>query len=34
MCRIIKHFLKKYHYRPEGAANALETEIKQCEQWT
>ena len=34
MCRMIKHLLKKYHYPPEEAANALETVIKQCEQWT
>ena len=26
--------LKKYHYPPEEAANALETVILQCEQWT
>nr|WP_234396446.1 type I restriction enzyme endonuclease domain-containing protein [Prevotella dentasini] len=31
---MIKHLLKKYHYPPEEAANALETVIKQCEQWT
>lgn len=34
MRRMIKHLLKKYHYPPEEAANALETVIKQCEQWT
>ena len=34
MRRIIKHLLKKYHYPPEEAANALEIVIKQCEQWT
>ncbi len=33
MRRMIKHLLKKYHYPPEEAANALETVIKQCEQW-
>ena len=31
---MIKHLLKNYHYPPEEAANALETVIKQCEQWT
>ena len=34
MRRRIKHLLKKYRYPPEEAANALETVIKQCEQWT
>lgn len=34
MRRMIKHLLKKYHYPPEEAANALETVIRQCEQWT
>ena len=34
MLRMIKHLLKKYHYPPEEAVNALETVIKQCEQWT
>lgn len=34
MRRMIKHLLKKYHYPPEEVANALETVIKQCEQWT
>ena len=34
MRRMIKHLLKKYHHPPEEAANALETVIKQCEQWT
>ena len=33
MRRMIKQ-LKKYHYPPEEAANALETVIKQCELWT
>ncbi|GEM_PF-5305443 len=32
MCRMIMYFLKKYHYRPEEAANALKTVIKQCVQ--
>mgnify|MGYP002238299012 CR=1 FL=1 len=31
---MIKRLLKKYHYPPEEAANALETVIRQCEQWT
>ncbi len=34
MRRMVKHLLKKYHYPPEESANALETVIKQCEQWT
>ena len=34
MRRMIKHLLKKCHYPSEEAANALETLIKQCEQWT
>lgn len=34
MRRIIDHLLKKCHYPPEEAANALETVIKQCERWT
>ena len=34
MRRMIKHLLKKYHYPPKEAANALEIVIKQCEQWT
>lgn len=33
MRKMIKHLLKKYHYPPEEAANALETVIRQCEQW-
>ena len=31
---MVKRLLKKYHYPPEEAANALETVIRQCEQWT
>ena len=31
---MIKRLLKKYKYPPEEAANALETVIRQCEQWT
>ena len=34
MHRIINYLLKKYHYPPKEIANALETVIKQCEQWT
>lgn len=34
MRKIIKRLLKKYHYPPEEAASALETVIRQCEQWT
>ena len=34
MRKIIKRLLKKYKYPPEEAANALETVIRQCEQWT
>ena len=34
MRKMIKRLLKKYHYPPEEAANALETVIHQCEQWT
>ena len=34
MRKMIKRLLKKYHYPPEEAANALETVIRQCEQWT
>ena len=31
---MINYLLKKYHYPPKEIANALETVIKQCEQWT
>ncbi len=34
MRRMIKRLLRKYKYPPEEAANALETVIRQCEQWT
>jgi type I restriction-modification system len=34
MRRMIKFLLKRYHYSSEEVANALETVIKQCEQWT
>jgi len=34
MRKMIKRLLKKYHYPPEEAANALETVIRQCEQWS
>jgi type I restriction enzyme R subunit len=34
MRKMIKRLLKKYKYPPEEATNALETVIRQCEQWT
>ena len=34
MRKMIKRLLKKYKYPPEEAANALETVIRQCEQWS
>ena len=34
MRRIVKRLLKKYKYPPENEQDALETVIKQCEQWT
>lgn len=34
MRRIVKRLLKKYNYPPEEEQDALETVIKQCEQWT
>ena len=34
MRKMIKRLLKKYHYPPEEAAQALDTVIRQCEQWT
>ena len=34
MRKMIKRLLKKYHYPPEEAKQALETVIRQCEQWT
>lgn len=34
MRRMVKRLLKKYHYPPEEAENALETVIRQCEQWS
>lgn len=34
MRKMVKRLLKKYHYPPEKAAHALETVIRQCEQWT
>ena len=34
MRKMVKRLLKKYHYPPEEAAHALETVIRQCEQWT
>lgn len=34
MRKKIKHLLKKYEYPPKEAKDALETVIRQCEQWT
>ena len=34
MRKMVKRLLRHYHYPPEEAANALETVIRQCEQWT
>lgn len=34
MRRIVKRLLKKYKYPPEEEQDALDTVIKQCEQWT
>ena len=34
MRRIVKRLLKKYKYPPENEQDALDTVIKQCEQWT
>ena len=31
---MVKKLLKKYHYPPEEAKNAMDTVIKQCELWT
>ena len=33
MRRLVKRLLKKYNYPPEKAADALETVLRQCEQW-
>ena len=33
MRRMIKRLLKKYHYPPEEAGNALDIVIRQCEEW-
>ena len=33
MRRLVRRLLKKYHYPPEDAKNALEIVISQCEQW-
>ena len=33
MRKMVKRLLKKYHYPPEEAQNALEIVIAQCEQW-
>lgn len=34
MRMIVKKFLKKYKYPPEGQEDALKTVISQCELWT
>ena len=34
MRRIVKRLLKKYKYPPEDEQDALETVIRQCEQWS
>ena len=34
MRKMVKRLLKKYKYPPEEAENALDTVIRQCEQWT
>ena len=34
MRSMVKRLLKKYKYPPEGQAEALETVIRQCENWT
>lgn len=33
MRRLVKRLLKKYNYPPEKAADALDTVLRQCEQW-
>lgn len=33
MRRIIKRLLREYHYPPEGYEEAVDTVMKQCEQW-
>ena len=33
MRRLVKRLLKKYNYPPEEAQNALDTVLRQCEQW-
>ena len=33
MRRLVKRLLKKYNYPPEKTADALETVLRQCEQW-
>ncbi|WP_416196098.1 type I restriction endonuclease subunit R [Selenomonas sp.] len=34
MRRMIKRLLHKYHYPPEGMADAMKTVLQQCEMWT
>ena len=33
MRRLVKRLLRKYKYPPEKAQDALETVLRQCEQW-
>ena len=34
MRRMVKRLLHKYHYPPEGMADAMKTVLQQCEMWT
>lgn len=34
MRRMVKSLLHKYHYPPEGMADAMKTVLQQCEMWT
>ena len=34
MRRLVKRLLKRHKYPPEGQEEALETVIRQCENWT
>ena len=34
MCMMVKRLLKKYGYPPEGAEDAIQTVLAQCELWT
>ena len=31
---MVKRLLHKYHYPPEGMADAMKTVLQQCEMWT